>query len=130
MEIKLTDQELDDVLMAMFANGGLIEMYHTGLQVDHEDGAYERAKQRLLDAGKTNLCREDVYIEILKGGDSFRFFDHNDGEHVSFNMEQVKKNLSSSEASNEVMTVLNEQDDGWTGWNLLQLCLYGEIIFG
>ena len=130
MEIKLSAQELDDVLMSMFANGGLIELAYASVRMDLEEGVYAKAKQRLLDAGKTGICLEDVYIEILKGGDSIRFYDFEGEEHVSFNMEQAVKNLSSSYAANDVMAVINEQDDAWTGFNLVQHCLYGEVIYG
>ena len=49
---------------------------------------------------------------------------------VSFNLEQACTNLKKQVAARHILDILNERDDALTADAILQICLYGDIIFG
>jgi hypothetical protein len=130
MQIILNKEEMLEVLFSSLANGGLIELGQCGLDMVLEED-YQNAKARLVKANPDkSLCYEDVMIEILRNGEPLRFYDSEGEEEVEFTLEQAMKNLSSEDYMELVMTTKNEEDDAWTGFELLQVAIYNEIIYG
>jgi hypothetical protein len=98
------------------------------LNVSPED--YKQAKYELIEASKVGICLEDVYVQILRSGKSLCFFDNNEEANVQFDINKAIEEMSKEAAFNLVLAIKNEEDDAYTGWELLQICLYGEIIYG
>ena len=82
-----------------------------------------------MDEGEV-LCYEDVFIEMLKGGKKIHFKDYNDDSRIGFNLKEATAALSNKDSAKEVLDTIDGRDDAWTGFNLIQRCLYGDVIYG
>lgn len=130
MKLVLEKEEALKLIHSALCNGGLDELHCSEVELAHSKKDYDEAKAELSEAGQVDLYFEDVLTQILRSGKALMFFDENDQEEVSFNLDQAIENLSKEEALDCINTIKEEQDDAFTGWELLQFCLYGEVIFG
>lgn len=48
----------------------------------------------------------------------------------SVTLDDIIKGFSLDEAKEYVLQMQNEKDDAWTGYNLVQCVLFGEIVYG
>ncbi len=130
MKVILEKEEALAILHLALCNGGLEELRYSGVELYLEDEDYKQAKQELIDGGKKDICREDIWVQILRSGKPLQFFDEENDEAVEFSIDKAIEEMSKEEALDIVNTFKEEQDDAVTGWELLQICLYGEVIFG
>jgi hypothetical protein len=130
MKIILEVKEVLEMVHSALCNGGLSELRMCDVELDISQQDYQEAKDAFLAQNDTSPCIEDVYVQILKNGKAIKFFDHNEGEEKSFTLEGAIKALSTEDASDVVLTYKNEGDDAYTAVELLQHCLYGEVLFG
>ena len=131
MKILLGKEEALEMIHSALCNGGLIELRMCGIELNVMDEDYIQAKAELkAQDSEKSLCREDVWAQILRGGKTLDFFDHEGEEAVSFTLEQAIENMSKEDVADILMTYKNEEDDAWTAFELLQHCLYGEVIYG
>ena len=131
MKLILEKEEALAVIHSALWNGGLTELRYCEvvLKVSRED--YKQANQELIDGGKTDtICLEDVWVQILRSGKSLQFYDGNDEEMIEFNLDKAIEELSKKDAVSLVLMATEGDDDACTGTDLLQFCLYGEVIFG
>ena len=130
MKLILEKEEALAVIHSALCNGGLTELRYCDVSLNVSKEDYAQAKQELIDGGKADvICREDVWAQILRAGKPLQFFDENDGEVVEFSLDKAIEEMSKEEALDVVNCIKEEQDDAYTGTELLQLCLYGEVIF-
>ncbi len=134
--------DLSKILFDSFCNGGLNELYHSSVLINWDEMPnhqnYSDAKSRLKikkDNGTIkSICYEDVLWEILDNGDALVFTDVEGEEQHELTLDSAfeKINNLSEENKMELVKVLKNEDDcdGWTYYNALQLCLYGDVIFG
>lgn len=133
MKIILEREEALAIIHSALCNGGLSELSMSGVELNVTDEDYKQAKEELgnpSEFAKDVVCMEDVWVQILRSDKPLQFFDEEGGEEVEFNLDKAIEELSKEEALDIVNTYKEEQDDAETGWQLLQLCLYGEVIFG
>lgn len=143
MKLSLNKKEMLNVLHSSLCNGGLIELGHCEVELAITEKEYVSAKNRLnkqISEGNSEnvycshdgptICLEDVYLEILREGKSINFIDHNDGKKIGFTLNKAIKSLSKKEFASDVLKTVEHEDDAWTGFNLIQGCLYGEVIYG
>ena len=80
----------------------------------------------------TNQCIEDIWADVLlKGGKLVVIDNEEDKKHI-INMDSVLKGYSKCyEISPQTMVNFEEErEDMWDGYNLMQVILFGDIIYG
>jgi len=130
MKLILEKEEALAIIHSALCNGGLSELRYSGVVLDVSKEDYQQAKQELLDGGEKDICREDVWVQILRAGKPLQFLDEEGDEAQEFNLDKAIEEMSKEEALDVVNCIKEEQDDAYTGTELLQFCLYGEVIFG
>jgi hypothetical protein len=129
MILKLTQQEIETVLLDCFCNGGLDELYSSGVDYGYNKEKYEQFKV-------VNGCYEDNLISLLKNGGRLKFVDYEGDNEVFFlTMKLAQEKLSEIEdviIIERVQDILSENGaaDAFHGWEILQFILFGEIIYG
>jgi len=131
MKIILEKAEAETLFYDALCNGmGYISGY--GLQLDYSVKDYTFAKAELQKEGKEgSICREDVWMKILKMGSKLTFIDdENEGEYTrSITIEDVYENINLVDAQT-ILNVLNENSDAGHADIILQTVFYKKIIFG
>jgi len=131
MKLILEKEEALTIIHSALCNGGLSELSAAGVELAISGNTYPDARAQLLEKDPSvKLCCEDVWTQILRSGKALEFYDHEGEEEISFTLDKAIEELSKEEALDVVNTYKEEQDDAYTGFELLQLCLYGEVIFG
>jgi hypothetical protein len=130
MKLILEKEEALAVIHSALCNGGLTELRYSGVVLKVKKADYAQAKQELIDGGTSDICLEDVWTQILRSGKPLQFFDEEGEEEQEFTLDKAIEEMSKEEALDVVNCIKEEQDDAYTGTELLQFCLYGEVIFG
>jgi hypothetical protein len=138
MKIIFSKNDAEKILYDSFCNGGLTELSFCSLSIywdiisNYEN--YENAKNRLKGKGMTSICREDVYIEILRNGDNITFKDFEEDNTIDMNLEDALSNFNSLKEEDKIKLAKllddNESTDAWDCFNALQYALYCEVIYG
>jgi len=130
MNIQLTNQEKEEIFFNAMCNG-LSNVSYWEFEIDYNSEDYQSAKESLLNNGKSSVCYEEVFMEMLKTGKSIDFVDLGcDGEYTkSLTMDMINKNIDKTPMNN-LFNVAQEQDDSFDADAILQSVLFEEIIFG
>lgn len=130
MKLILEKEEILEVIHSALANGGLSDLYYSDVDIDPSPRDYLEAKKSLKERlGEEALITvEDIWVEILRMGKPLEFND--DGKSVSFDLNKAMSILDKEPAIRLILEFREGQDDSITGYNLLQYCLYGELIYG
>jgi hypothetical protein len=130
MNIQLTNQEKEEIFFNAMCNG-LSNVSYWEFEIDYNSEDYQSAKESLLNNGKSSVCYEEVFMEMLKTGKSIEFVDLGcDGEYTkSLTMDMIHKNIEKTPMNN-LFNVAQEQDDSFDADAILQSVLFEEIIFG
>jgi hypothetical protein len=130
MKLLLTQQEIETVLLDCFCNGGLTELFCSGIDYDYNKAKYEKFRVE-------GACFEDNLLNLLKGGGRLKFVDVEGGDDETFflTMASATEKLGEIEDANiieKVKDILSENGnaDAWHGYEILQFVLFGEIIYG
>ena len=85
-----------------------------------------------VDELNTYQCIEEVWADVLLKGGKLAVIDNEEGEKHIINMDAVLKGYSKCyEVSPQTMVNFEEEnEDMWDGYNLMQVILFGEIIYG
>jgi hypothetical protein len=134
--------EKEDVLKLMYnamANGGLVELQHSGVSLEIDSNQYSKAKDKLLERNSGIICREDVWLEVFKNY-GLLFIDEEGGEELDVltvdlalqNLQEAIDTDLTHDRFNYMIDSLKEdgQDDAYTHWYILQMALYKDVIFG
>ena len=130
MEIKLTPVETERVFYDALCNG-LDYISGYGLRLNWNSDEYVKAKNDLLDEWADMICREDVWIRMLKNGGSLTLEDLEcDGEYDStITIAEVHDRVTLA-PEESVISMLREDGDAGTADLIIQSVFYQEIIFG
>lgn len=145
MEIKLTPQESEKYFHNALCNG-MSEIGYSGLKFSYEGADYQKAKKSLQEKidkkeyphemyvfkGETpSICREDVWMEILRNGDKLEIVDiEGDGTYTrSIGLAEVHERVQKTESSH-LQDMISENDDASTAFEVLQMVFFEESIFG
>lgn len=84
------------------------------------------------DALDANQCIEEIWADVLLKGGKLAVIDNEEDEKHIINMESVLKGYSKCyEISPQTMVNFEEEnEDMWDGYNLMQVILFGDIIYG
>lgn len=130
MEIKLSREEKINIFHTALCNGiNFIGDY--GLILEFDSTEYEKAKENLSTKDLNFICREDVWIEMLKMGYSLTFTDYEiEDEYTAIiSLQDVLHNIEKTPTEN-ILNIQQGQDDAYDADAVIQSVLYGEIIFG
>jgi len=130
MKIELTHKESEDIFHGALCNGiGYIGGY--GLSLDYSKEDYQKAKGSLQSklGEDAFICREDVWLEILKTGGTLSLKDLEGDEDSTISLKEVHERVSKT-PTQHLMDYLNERDDAVTADCILQSVFYEEVIFG
>jgi hypothetical protein len=136
MEIKLDPIESEDFFHAALCNGaGEIAQY--GFELDYSNEKYREAKDSLLkkqESGEFSgmmICREDIWMEILRVGGTLTLVDtENKGEYTStISRKDVWEGVQQSPA-NHLFDMANDRDDAITAYVILQTVFFNDVVFG
>lgn len=136
MKIKLSKEEAEKYFHSALCNGGITLLTECGVDLIVDNEKYKEAKESLLKKKADGLfnetiCLEDVYMEMLKLGNSLRFVDTEFGGEYTreVTLKMVHKNTEKTPIYH-LTNYINEEDDGITAFILLQSVMYnGKIIF-
>jgi hypothetical protein len=80
----------------------------------------------------TNQCIEEIWADALLKGGKLVVTDNEDESKYVVDMEKVLKGYTKCyEVSPQTMVNFEEEnEDMWDGYNLMQVILFGEIIYG
>lgn len=130
MKIILEKTEAETLFYDALCNG-LYYIDGYGLEFSYDSADYISAREKLTNDGKTGLCREDVWMEILRIGGKLTLIDHEcEGEYTrSIGMDDVYENINLVDGQT-LLDVLDENGDAGHADIILQTVFYKEIIFG
>ena len=135
MKIVLTKEEAEKHFHNALCNGSQIRDY--GLRLDYSDKDYKAAKKSLDKKEKSGefkshigICREDVWMEILRIGGKLTLIDEENGVgNKSITLKDVHTRVAKTPLRH-LMDAINENADGDTADCIIQTVFYGEVIFG
>jgi len=133
MKIVLTHEESEKHFHNALCNGSNISYY--GLSLDYTEKDYKEAKKSLTDKQKKGIftdtiCREDVWMEILRIGGKLTLVDEENGVgNKSITLKHVHSRVAMTPLRH-LMDAINENDDADTADCILQTVFYKEVIFG
>lgn len=137
MRIEFSKNDVQKIIYDAFCNGGLEQLYYASVGIDWDSPSnsdnYSNSKNRLIEKGITDICREDIYMEILTNGDCITFIDFEADEIINMNLDDAISNFNSLDLEKlELAELLNEDctADACDYCNAIQYALYGEVIFG
>jgi len=129
MNINLTHEESENYFYNAICNG-LGELTYYDLELDYSDSEYKTAKQQLSDKQPdTQVCWEDVLMEMLRSGNTLWVVDSNDDERHPITLDLIHERVQTTQ-TNHLMNMINEHDDAITADVIIQTVVYGEIVYG
>ncbi len=146
MKIILDNNEAEQFFHSALANiGGIFNGY--GMCLDCTNKDYHKAKtslQKKIDAGeipigmykpinkdeKPEICREDVWVEILRLGGKLKMIDEeNEGEYTrTITLQDLYERINKVPLRH-ISDMVNENDDAYTADAILQTVFFEDIIF-
>lgn len=137
MKLILEEKDILRLVYNAFVDGGLIELKWCDVHMRFFDRDYESCRKSLRENQK-EICLEDVYLEMFKQGKVCFIDENQNGKKIPFTLEKVRKNLEESLDTenfyryNTIMESLYDEGnaDASTHFTILQLMLFGDIIYG
>jgi len=122
--INLTNEKSEELFYNALCGADVLSGY--GLSLKYEKGEYQNAKKLLSD----NVCREDVWMQILRSGGTLTLIDHEgDDEEHTITLKEVHERVQNTDL--EYLTqAINEDGDGTTDDVILQTVFFNEVVFG
>jgi hypothetical protein len=133
MKIVLTKEESEKHFHNALCNSGNLPYY--GLVLDYDEKDYTKARKSLEAKQKRGeftetICREDVWVEILRVGGKLTLIDEENGVgNKSITLKDVHSRVAKTPLRH-LMDAINENDDADTADMILQTVFYKEVIFG
>ena len=92
---------------------------------------YRNAKQRLTQRmGEDEICFEDVLAEVLLSSHSIILTDEEEGEEYTLTIENLKQAIGKALEDGTVSPDLEYEWDCEDCDSILQIALFGEVIYG
>jgi hypothetical protein len=127
MEIKLTPQESETYFYNALCNG-VMQMGYYNLELAYEAVDYTSAKATLVKEA-SDVCYEDVLMQILRDGKSLTMVDLEAEESYSINLQDVHERVQQTPVHN-LLEMIEGRDDATTADCIIQQVFFSEIIFG
>lgn len=134
IQIKLTPDESEKYFHNSLCNHFGLGGYGLEFTYDKED--YKKAKASLeakknIGEFKGTICREDVWMEILRVGGKLKVIDiEGEGTYTrEITLKDVHERVSKT-PTDALMDAINETDDADTADHIIQTVFFEEVIFG
>ena len=127
MEIKLTPQESEMYFYDALCNG-LTQMKYYDLELTYEAVDYASAKATLTKEA-SDVCYQDVLMQILRDGNSLTMVDLDAEESYSINLQDVHERVQQT-PFRKLLERIEERDDANTADSIIQQVFFGDIVFG
>jgi hypothetical protein len=127
MEIKLTPQESETYFYNALCNCARQIRYY-GLDLAYEAVDYASAMATLVKEA-SDVCYEDVLMQILRDGNSLTMVDLDSEESYSINLQDVHERVQQTPV-HRLLEMIEERDDADTADCIIQQVFFSEIIFG
>ena len=131
-KIVLDKKESVKYFHAALCNGiGYVQSGY-GLVLSTNGLDYSSAKADLINEHGVDhcICREDVWVQILKNNKSISFLDTEDNDtEYKITIKDVYKRMSEV-PFDHMSDMINDQDDAITADVILQTVFLGEVIYG
>ena len=129
MQITLTAQELESIFHTALCDG-LYLMSDYSIEIQYSDDDYVAAKTTLLEANPgTQICFEDILMQILKSGGNLTAVDMEGSDTYTINLVDVHENIPTAPYEN-LLNIMNEEYDCFDADVILQTVFFGEVTFG
>ena len=129
MNINLTHEESETHFYNAICNG-LGELKYYDLELDYDAKEYKASKQQLnTKQPDTQVCWEDVLMEMLRNGNTLWIVDPNDDERHPITLDLVHERVQQT-PTRHLMNAINENDDATTADCIIQTVVYGDVIYG
>lgn len=135
VEVKLkslTHEELSDILTTAFYGNPEMEMDYEGTASIVHDCFEDNAAQVLLDGGTLLVTDLDSHGDSLDEacGDLPRYIDNDEYITYKVTLKDILEKASTPECLRMIEDILSGEGDMITAWNLMQIIVFGEIIYG
>lgn len=125
--INLTNEKSEELFYNALCGADVLVSY--GLSLKYEKEEYQEAKKALSDKKET-ICREDVWMQILRSGGTLTIIDHEgDDEEHTITLKEVHERVQNTDLEYLVQAI-NENGDGTTDDVILQTVFFNEVVFG
>lgn len=127
--LKLTLEELSDIISTAFYENEYMSVGYQGNPSTFHDCFEDDVAQVLLDGG-TILVTDQAQLEGDTYGDLPKYV-NNDG-YITYKvtLEDILKGASTLECLEMIQSILDGDGDMYTGLNLFQLIVFGDLIYG
>ena len=129
VSINLTTAKSEELFYNALCGADVLSGY--GLSLKTIASEYKKAKEGLIAKNKDmGICREDVWMEILRNGGTLTIIDHEgDDEEHAITLKEVHERVQNTDL--EYLTqAINEDGDGTTDDVILQTVFFNEVVFG
>ena len=126
--LKLTLEELSDIISTAFYGNNYMAVDYQGNPSTFHDCFEDNVAQVLLDGG-TILVTDQAQLEGDTYGDLPKYVDNDGYITYKVTLEDILKGSSNSECFEMIQSLLNGEGDMYTGWNLFQMIIFGEIVY-
>lgn len=127
--LKLTLEELSDIISTAFYGNEYMAVDYQGNPSTFHDCFEDNVAQVLLDGG-TILVTDQAQLEGDTYGDLPKYVDNDGYITYKVTLEDILKGASNLECLEMIQSLINGDGDMYTGWDLFQRIVFGEIIYG
>lgn len=127
--LKLTLEELSDIISTAFYGNNYMAVDYQGNPSTFHDCFEDNVAQVLLDGG-TILVTDQAQLEGDTYGDLPKYVDNDGYITYKVTLEDILKGASNLECLEMIQSLFKGDGDMYTGWNLFQRIVFGEIIYG
>ena len=127
--LKLTLEELSDIISTAFYGNQYMAVDYQGNPSTFHDCFEDNVAQVLLDGG-TILVTDQAQLEGDTYGDLPKYVDNDGYITYKVTLEDILKGASNLECLEMIQSLFKGDGDMYTGWNLFQRIVFGEIIYG
>ena len=126
--LKLTLAELSDIISTAFYGNDYMAVDYQGNPSTFHDFFEDNVAQVLLDGG-TILVTDQAQLVGDTYGDLPKYVDNDGYITYKVTLEDILKGASNLECLEMIQSLLNGDGDMYTGWDLFQRIVFGEIIY-
>ena len=127
--LKLTLEELSDIISTAFYGNNYMAVDYQGNPSTFHDCFEDNVAQVLLDGG-TILVTDQAQLEGDTYGDLPKYVDNDGYITYKVTLEDILKGASNLECLEMIQSISKGDGDMYTGWDLFQRIVFGEIIYG
>lgn len=126
--LKLTLEELSDIISTAFYGNDYMVVDYEGNPSTFHDCFEDNVAQVLLDGG-TILVTDQASLEGDTYGDLPKYMDNDGYITYKVTLGDILKGASNLECLEMIQSLLNGEGDMYTGWDLFQRIIFGEIVY-